>query len=254
MEERLEVKKVDESVSPEEEKEPEKLNMKAVMGDFLYGAVKTVGGVALNLLSDLTVKGKENIPLWEKAIVTTISKNVLLDMLTISQVSGRKIHFMLDPKIIKNPVAGPLLKSMGMFRSTESKEDTEPVEKVFDILNNKGDLVAMTPEARLSDEVQLKSVAAIIKFAVAADAPIIPLAIYAKKKTLFNFIPSTSLSVKIGAPISFDKRLNRDKFRDERYKQAAEIIKIIGVLRTEIQEAQEQEELEKEKEKENIQE
>jgi 1-acyl-sn-glycerol-3-phosphate acyltransferase len=216
--------------------------MKAVMGDFLYGAVKAIGGTALKVFNDLTIEGKENIPLFGKAILTTISKNVMLDMLTISQVSGRKVHFMLDPKLIRNPVAGPLLKSMGMFRSTESKEDTEPIDKVFDILNNKGDLVGMTPEARLSDEVQLKSIAAIIKFAIAADAPIIPLSIYAEQKTLFNFIPTTRLVVKIGTPISFDKKLNRDKYRDERYKQAAEIIKIIDVLRIESQEVEEEEE------------
>lgn len=241
---------VDKSVSLEEEKESEKVNMKAVAGDLLYGALKYIGGSALMLFNDLTINGNENIPLFGKAILTTISKNVMLDMLIISQVSGRKIHFMLHPKLIKNPVAGPVLKMLGMFRSTESKEDIEPVEKVFDYLNKKGDLVAMTPEAKLTDEVQLKSMAAIIKFAVAADAPIIPIAIYTEQKTLFNIIPSTRLKMKIGTPINFDKRLNKDKFRDERYKQAAEIIKIIDVLRLEGKEESEREEREREKEKE----
>ncbi|GAG89017.1 unnamed protein product, partial [marine sediment metagenome] len=104
-------------------------------------------------------------------------------------------------------------------------------------------------EAKLTDEVQLKSMAAIIKFAVAADAPIIPIAIYTEQKTLFNIIPSTRLKMKIGTPINFDKRLNKDKFREERYKQAAEIIKIIDVLRLEGKEESEREEREREKEK-----
>lgn len=248
--EKSEITKVDKPVSLEEEKESEKVNMKAMAGDFLYGALKYIGGSALMLFNDLAINGQENVPLFGKAILSTISKNVMLDMLIISQVSGRKIHFMLPVKLIRNPVAGPVLKMLGMFRSTENKEDMEPIEKVFDYLNKKGDLVAMTPQAKASDEVQLKSMAAIIKFAVAADAPIIPLAIYTEQKTLFNIIPSTRLKMKIGTPINFDKRLNKDKFRDERYKQAAEIIKIIDVLRIESKEEAEREEKEKEKEKE----
>ncbi len=217
-------------IPAEEEEEAQKLDKKALTGDILYGAVKSIGGTILKFTNNLTIEGQDNIPMFGKAILVTISKNVLLDMLIISQLSGRKVHFMVNPKLMKTPVVGPVLKTLGMFRSTLNKEDQEPIEKVFDILNNKGNLVAMTPEARLSDEVQLKSVAAIIKFAVAADAPIIPLAIFSETKTLLNVIPITRLKVRIGKPISMDKKLNRDKFRPERYKTAEEIIRIIYKL------------------------
>ena len=43
-------------------------------------------------------------------------------------------------------------------------------------------LVAITPEAKLSDEEQIKSIDAIIKFAIEANAPIIPFTIYIEKK------------------------------------------------------------------------
>ena len=99
-------------------------------------------------------------------------------MLIISQTTGRKVHFMLDPKLMKQPVAGPVLKTLGMIRSTKNKEDTKPIDKVFEILNEKGDLIGMTPEARHGNEIQVKSMASIIKFAVVAKAPIIPIAIF----------------------------------------------------------------------------
>ena len=110
-----------ESSTPSEEKP--KLDTKALMGDALYGAVKGIGGLGLKLFTNLEINGKENIPLLGKAILTTVSKNVMRDILIVSQVSGRKIHFMLPPKLMRHQIAGPILKQLGMIRSTENKDD-----------------------------------------------------------------------------------------------------------------------------------
>ncbi|MBY8992419.1 MAG: hypothetical protein KGD58_16860, partial [Candidatus Lokiarchaeota archaeon] len=124
----------------------DKLNPKLIALDVLYGAVKGLSGLFFQAFMNLRIEGKENIPVRGKAILTTVAGDIIRDMLIISQVSGRKIHFMIDPKMMKHQILGPVLKSLGMIRGTESKDDTEPIEKIFDILNNKGDLVAMTPE------------------------------------------------------------------------------------------------------------
>ncbi len=211
--------------------EKPKFDTKALMGDALYGAVKGIGLAALKAFTNLRIEGEDNIPYIGKAILTTISKNVMRDMLIISQITGRKVHFMLHPKIMKHQIAGPLLKTLGMIRGTESKEDTEPIDKIFEILNEKGNLVAMTPEARLDREVQVKSMAAIIKFAVAGEAPIIPIAIFSEKTKLFNMIPAKGLVVKAGTPIKVEKRLTREKYRDQRYELAEDIINIIDSLK-----------------------
>ena len=73
--------------------------------------------------------------------------------------------------------------------------------------------------------------AGIIKFAVAAMAPIIPVAIYTEKAKILNMIDTTGIRVKIGTPLKVEKRLSRQKYRDERYELAADIIKIIDSLR-----------------------
>jgi len=197
----------------------------------LYGITKGIGGLFLDAFTNLKIKGKENVPLHDKAILTTISDNIFRDMLAITQLTGRQIHFMLSPKLIRHQIAGPVLKTLGMFRSTESKEDQEPVDKVFEFLNEKNDLVAMTPESKLDDETQLKAMAAIIKFAVAGDAPIIPLKVYTEKTRLFNIFEIDGIIVHVGSPIEVDKKLNRDRHRDERYELAKGILEIINSLR-----------------------
>lgn len=219
-----------ESESTPEVKEKEKLDTKALAMDAFYAAVKGIGGLFLKAFTNLTVDGAENIPIRGKAILTTVSKNIMRDMIVISQLTGRKVHFMLNPKLMRHAIAGPVLKSLGMIRSTENKEDTEPIDKVFEILNQKGDLVAMTPEAKLDREVQIKSMAAIIKFAVAGEAPIIPIAIYTEKTKILNLFMGDGLKVKVGRPLKVEKRLTREKYRSERYELAEDIINIIDSL------------------------
>ncbi|MFX1274234.1 MAG: lysophospholipid acyltransferase family protein [Promethearchaeota archaeon] len=215
-----------------EEKDEKKDDRMALAGDLLYAAVKGIGGLALKAFTNLEIEGKEKIPLLGKAILTTISKNSMRDMLIISQLTGRKVHFMVDPKLMKHEIAGPVLKTLGMFRSTTSKEDTEPIDKVFEILNQMGDLVAMTPEAKFDREIQVKSIASIIKFAALGKAPIIPLAIYGTETKLFGAIKAKGLKVKVGNPINCPMKLTRDKNRDQRYELAEDIVNIIDTMRT----------------------
>ncbi|MCK4688365.1 MAG: 1-acyl-sn-glycerol-3-phosphate acyltransferase [Candidatus Lokiarchaeota archaeon] len=219
---------MEESIPVSEEKD--KLDTKALATDAFYAAVKGIGGLFLKAFTNLNIEGDENIPIRGKAILTTVSKNIMRDMLVISQLSGRKVHFMLDPKLMKHQIAGPVLKALGMIRGTESKEDTEPIDKVFEILNEKGDLVAMTPEAKLDREIQIKSMAAIIKFAVVGEAPIIPVAIFTEKTKILNMFTGDGLKVKVGTPLKVEKRLTREKYRSERYELAEDIINIIDSL------------------------
>lgn len=220
-----------ETTEEPETKGKDQLFSKELINDVLYASIKGLSWAGLALFADLKIEGKENIPLRGKAILTTISDNALRDMAIISQVSGRRIHFMVHHKLMKHQLYGPVLKALGMFRSTYDKEDTEPIDKVFHYLNEVGDLVAMTPESKLDRETQVKAMAGIIKFAVAGMAPIIPLAIYTEKTKLFNMISGSGMRVKIGIPLKVEKHLNRDKYRAQRYEIAEDIINIIESLK-----------------------
>ncbi|MHA1192730.1 MAG: lysophospholipid acyltransferase family protein [Promethearchaeota archaeon] len=214
----------------EEKKEASK---KDLMLDFLYAGVKGLSGFGLEAFTDLKIEGRHNIPTRGKAIITTVSDNALRDIAIISQVSGRRVHFMVHHKMMKHQVFGPVLKSLGMFRSTLDKEDTVPIDKVFHYLNEVGDLVAMTPESKLEREIQVKAMAGIIKFAVAADSPIIPLAVYTEKTKLLNMIDVQGIRVKIGTPLKVERRLTREKYREQRYELAEDIINIVDSLKGE---------------------
>ncbi len=222
---------VETSTEEKETKGKDKVVSKDLMKDMLYAVVKGIGGFGLEAFADLKIEGKENVPIIGKAILTTVSDNALRDMAIISQVSGRRIHFMVYHKLMKHQLYGPVLKTLGMFRSTLDKDDTVPIDKVFHYLNEVGDLVAMTPESKLTPEVQVKAMAGIIKFAVAAMSPIIPIAIYTEKAKILNLIDTTGIRVKIGTPLKVEKRLSRPKYRDERYELAEDIIKIIDSLK-----------------------
>ncbi len=210
--------------------DPNKLNPKVIATDVLYGAVKGLSGLFFKVFMNLRIEGKDNIPVRGKAIVTTVAYDMIRDMLILSQVTGRKIHFMITPKMMKHQILGPVLKSLGMIKGTESKEDTEPIEKLFDILNNKGDLVGMTPEGKRDREMQVKQMAAIIKFAITTDSPIIPIAITMEKAKILNMFTGDAIKITVGTPLRIEKRINRDKYRNERYELAEDIIKIIEKL------------------------
>ena len=210
--------------------DPNKLNPKVIATDVLYGAVKGLSGLFFKAFMNLRIEGKDNIPVRGKAIVTTVAYDMIRDMLILSQVTGRKIHFMITPKMMKHQILGPVLKSLGMIKGTESKEDTEPIEKLFEILNQKGDLVGMTPEGKRDREMQVKQMAAIIKFAITTDSPIIPIAITMEKAKILNMFTGDAIKITVGTPLRVEKRLNRDKYRNERYELAEDIIKIIEKL------------------------
>jgi len=72
--------------------------------------------------------------------------------------------------------------------------------------------------------------AAIIKFAVAGEAPIIPVAIFTEKTKILNLFTGDGLKVKVGTPLKVEKRLTREKYRPERYELAEDIINIIESL------------------------
>ena len=213
---------VETSSEENETKGKDKVLSKNLMQDIFYAVTKGLGNLGLTAFADLQIEGK---------ILTTISDNALRDMAIISQVSGRRIHFMVHHKLMKNQMYGPVLKSLGMFRSTLDKDDTVPIDKVFHYLNEVGDLVAMTPESKLTPEIQVKAMAGIIKFAVAGKAPIIPIAIYTENAKILGMFKSQGLRVKIGAPLRVENRLSRPKYRDERYELAEDIIRIIDSLK-----------------------
>jgi len=66
-----------ESEIPEIKEEGDKLNPKVIAFDMLYGAVKGLSGLFFKAFMDLKIEGQENIPLRGKAILTSITPNII---------------------------------------------------------------------------------------------------------------------------------------------------------------------------------
>ncbi len=195
--------------------------------EMFYSGVKTVAGLGIQNILDYKVDGKDNIPIVGKAILVTIADNVIADMAVVMQLTDRPVHFMMSPKLFETPVLSSVLDGLGMYRSTKDRDDMEPVTKTMHYLNEEAALVAMTPEAKAEPEVQVKTLASIIKFAIAGSAPIIPIAIKGTKSLGWK----KPLSVKVGVPIPIPADLNREKKRDERYAKAKEIVDLINSMK-----------------------
>jgi len=191
--------------------------------EMFYSGVKAIAGLGIQNILSYKVEGKENIPIMGKAILLTIADNVIADIAAIMNLSERPVHFMVSAKMFETPVLGSVLDGLGMYRSTTNKDDLEPVQKTLHYLNEEAALVAMTPEAKLDPELQIKTVASIMKFAIVAKAPIIPVAISGTKSLGWK----KQLLVKVGAPIPIPNELNRGKKKDERYAKAKEIVDTI---------------------------
>lgn len=204
-----------------------KLPMLEKADEMFYSGVKVIAGLGIQNILEYKVDGKDNIPIVGKAILVTIADNVIADMAVVMHLSERPVHFMMSPKIFETPVLSSVLDGLGMYRSTKDKDDMEPVEKTMHYLNEEAALVAMTPEAKLEPEMQVKTLASIIKFAIAGNAPIIPIAIKGTKSLGWK----KPLSVKVGAPIPIPADLNREKKRDERYAKAKEIVDLINSMK-----------------------
>lgn len=198
--------------------------------DIFYNGVKVAAGLGFQYITKFQVDGRDNIPIIGKAILVTIADNAVLDMSVIMQLSGRAVHFMMSPKLFKTPGVRTVLDSLGMYRSTTDKDDMEPVERTLRYLNEEGALVAMTPEAKLDQEVQVKTVASILKFAIAANAPIIPIAIYGTRSPGWK----KPLRVKVATPMPISAQLQRERKRDERYAKAKEIVDLIHQMKQEL--------------------
>ena len=204
-----------------------KLPLLEKVDEMFYSSVKVLAGLGINNILNFKVEGKENIPIVGKAILVTIADNIIADMAVIMHLAERPVHFMLSPKLFETPILSSVLDGLGMYRSTRDKEDMEPVEKTLHYLNEESALVAMTPEAKLEPEIQVKTLASIIKFAIAGSAPIIPIAIKGTKSLGWK----KPLSVKVGSPIAIPPDLNREKKRDERYAKAKEIVDLINSMK-----------------------
>lgn len=165
---------------------------------------------ALGLKFDIV--GQENIPQSGGAVLA-INHISFLDYafagLPADRAGHRRVRFMAKDGIFKNPVAGPLMRSMGHIsvnRDAGSDAFRQGVRALKD-----GELLGVFPEGTMSRTFELISFkSGAVRMAAMAQVPIIPMTVFGGQRILGyghkDFSRGKTIAITIGAPIAVDKR------------------------------------------------
>jgi 1-acyl-sn-glycerol-3-phosphate acyltransferase len=132
---------------------------------FVYALLRAIAGIALRwYYSDIEVEGLERIPATRPLLLVVNHPNALVDALLVGWVVPRRVLITAKATIFANPVAGALLRSLGVVplrrasdeqqagRTTlDAARNTETFRAVEDALGA-GGCVLIFPEGRTPDE------------------------------------------------------------------------------------------------------
>ncbi|MBD3187695.1 hypothetical protein GF325_12745 [Candidatus Bathyarchaeota archaeon] len=196
----------------------EEKNLLNFTDELTYLGLRKMIDFLKNTFIPMEIEGKEFIPDFQPAIITSIVQEPI-DLLLATSLTPRKIHFMFPAKLYESPGMKPILDSIGAFRSTKSKDDMEPIQNVIKFINEDQDFVAMIPIDDGSREKLVKQFAGIIKFAAGIPTHIIPYV----GDSIREYTLGNTIRMKVAEPIKVDKKISRD----DRYMLAERIIDII---------------------------
>ena len=183
------------------------------MADLVYRPlVFTAKGLFKSLGLKFDIVGQENIPASGGAVLA-INHISFLDYafagLPADRAGRRRVRFMAKDGIFKNPVAGPLMRSMGHIsvnRDAGSDAFRQGVRALKD-----GELLGVFPEGTMSRSFELISFkSGAVRMAAMAQVPIIPMAVFGGQRILGyghkDLSRGKTIGITIGAPIQVEKR------------------------------------------------
>ena len=167
---------------------------------------------------------KERIP--EGPLLVCANHSMLADPLFISFSFGIKKHlrFMAKIELMRAPILGPILNSIGVFGVDRGKNDISSIKTALRILKD-GGIVGIFPEGTRQKEDNSEAKKGAIMLAVKTGTPILPVYIPRVKK-LFSRVP-----IVIGEPYTVPKTDNGKESYDT---YAEELMSKISELKSEI--------------------
>jgi 1-acyl-sn-glycerol-3-phosphate acyltransferase len=199
--------------------------MLTIADELTYLAMRKSIDLLKSTFVPMKIDGIENIPEFKPAILCSIVEQPI-ELFLASGLTPRKVHFMVPAKMFSTPGLEPLLEAIGAYRSTESQDDMEPVQRTIQFLNTDKDLVAMIPLDTGDPERVLKSVAGVLKFAAGIPCPIVPFA----TTSLKGFKLGGSIGIKVGLPIEVPSNIKKDA----RYEMAQQLVDQIAAMKAEL--------------------
>ncbi len=199
--------------------------------EITYFAIRKLLDGLKNTFVPMKIDGAENVPAFKPAIISSVVSTPVELGLAVA-LTPRKVHMMVPAKMFNTPGLKPILESVGAYRSTESQDDMEPVQRTVEFLTKDKDLVAMIPIDNGDREASVKQMAGILKFCAGVPCPLVPFA----STSLNKFKLGKTISIKVLDPVEVKSNIKRD----ERYELAGKIVDSIMAEKAQLEQEREE--------------
>jgi len=179
------------------------------------------------------VNGLDNIPLEGNAIIASNHESYF-DFLCFLGISKRWVYYLTKKEHFENITWGPFMKYTGQIEvDRESSDKAAVYEQAFQVLRE-GKLLGIFPEGTRSPNGKLqKAHTGVVKIALLAKAPVIPVGMIGTFRILskFQYLPRfRKCQIRIGKPISLEKYYGQE-ITDSLLRELTDnIMKTIGEL------------------------
>jgi 1-acyl-sn-glycerol-3-phosphate acyltransferase len=154
------------------------------------------------LLFRLRVEGREHVPAAGGGVVVS-NHNYGFDFILLAYSSPRDLHFMAKSEIFAwHPLVAWIMRAIGAFPVQRGKSDAVAIETAVALVQT-GNLIAMFPEGtRSKDGKLMRGRTGAARIAMAADAPLLPVAVTGTPKLFKSFLFwRPQIVVRFGAPV-----------------------------------------------------
>ncbi|MCX7904751.1 MAG: 1-acyl-sn-glycerol-3-phosphate acyltransferase [Caloramator sp.] len=182
----------------------------------LYRILRFIVKGLFNLIYRIEVKGIENIPQDEGALICP-NHYTWADPVLVAIVTPRPIRFMAKYEAFSNPISRYLLKKLGAFPVRRGEPDLNAIKTALKLLKD-GHLLGLFPQGtRVKGEDLGKAHSGVALLSIKSNKKVIPVYIGG------SYIPFTRMKVYFGKPIDFSSYY-KDKLSGEDYLRLSQIV------------------------------
>ena len=182
---------------------------------FIYPVGNFLQRITLRLFADYKVTGRENVPPTGPLIIVANHQSNFDPPLLGASVP-RRTWFLAKDTIFRGPLAHWFMRSYGAFPVNRAGGDVRAYRWVLNQLG-KGEAVVIFPEGTRNNGALQKAVPGIVRFALKAQAPLLPVGITGTERLgtwLRVFNPTGRLRVNIGPVFSIPSVQGRPSTED----------------------------------------